>query len=117
VTTPIGAEPAVLDTNVLIYGLNPESAFHRVSHNLLLKATDRDSKERPCVTPQILAEFFAVVTDPRRVQTACTPQEALDAIERLMAAPGLTVLATPVDVVTRWVRLAREHPIRGPGVF
>jgi predicted nucleic acid-binding protein len=117
VTTPAALELAVLDTNLLVYALDQESAFHQVSRALLLKGTARDSEERFGVTPQILAEFFAVVTDPRRVRNPRTPQEALDAVERLMALPGLAVLAIPVDIVPRWVALARQYPIRGPEVF
>ena len=87
------------------------------SRPLLARAADRESQSRYGVTPQVLAEFFAVVTNPRRVQNPRTPREALDAIEQFMALPRISVLAVPVDVVPRWLALARRHEVRGSGVF
>jgi toxin-antitoxin system PIN domain toxin len=107
----------MLDTNVLVYAFDQQSKFHNASRTLLVKAADAESQGHYSVTPQILAEFFAVVTNPRRVHNPRTPQEALDVIERLMALPHLTVLAVPIDVVSRWVKLIRIHQVRGSAVF
>ena len=107
----------MLDTNVLVYAFDRQSTFHEASRALLARAADEKSQNRYSVTPQVLAEFFAVVTNPRRVQNPRTPQEALDAIEQLTALPRLSVLAIPVDVVARWIALARRHEVRCSGVF
>jgi toxin-antitoxin system PIN domain toxin len=117
VTTSAAADIALLDTNVLVYALDKQSNLHAASRGLLLKAGNEQSNQRFCVTPQVLSEFYSVVTNPRRVQNPRTAQEALDAIERLMALPGLTLLAIPLDIVSRWISLARQHPISGSDVF
>ncbi|MGD0382586.1 MAG: TA system VapC family ribonuclease toxin [Thermoguttaceae bacterium] len=116
-TTTAAPELAMLDTNVLVYAFDQQSNFHNASRTLLVKAADADSQEHYCVAPQILAEFFAVVTNPRRVHNPRTPHEALDVIERLMALPRLTILAVPIDVVARWVKLIRMHQVRSSAVF
>ncbi len=105
----------LIDTNVLVYALFPSSSQHAASRSLLEKA--RDPNAGLCVFPQILAEFFAVVTNPKRVSPAKTPEEALQAIERFLALPGLALLPLPADVVTRWVRLGRSRPVKGGEVF
>ena len=65
----------------------------------------------------MLAEFFAVVTNPKRVTPAKTPEEALQAIERFLALPGLILLPLPAAVVSRWVQLVRSRPVKGGEVF
>jgi uncharacterized protein len=107
----------MVDTNVLVYAIDQQSRVHGVSRALLATAADEASAQRFSVTPQILAEFYAVVTSSRRVQSPISPQDALDGIERLMALPGLSLLPIPVDVVSRWVALARAHPVAGANIF
>ena len=65
----------------------------------------------------MLAEFYAVITNPRRVSAPFTSEEALDEIEKLRALPGLTLLPVPLDVVDRWVSLLREHRAISRHVF
>jgi predicted nucleic acid-binding protein len=106
---------ALVDTNVLVYALFPTAPQHADSRALVESAADPAAGL--CVFPQILAEFFAVVTNPKRVSPAKPPGEALLAIERFLALPGLTVLPLPADVVPRWVGLVRAHPVKGGEVF
>jgi predicted nucleic acid-binding protein len=105
----------LLDTNVLVYSLFPTAPQHTDSRALAEKA--KDSQAGLCVFPQILAEFFAVVTNPKRVSPAKTPEEALQAIEQFLALPGLTLLPLAADVVTRWIKLVRAKPVKGGEVF
>jgi predicted nucleic acid-binding protein len=70
-----------------------------------------------CIFPQMLAEFFAVVTNPRRVTPAKSVADALSAVEQFLALPGLALLPVPVDVVSRWVQLVRAKPVTGGDVF
>lgn len=116
-TTSAAAEYALLDTNVLVYALDKESDFHGASRTLLLRAADKSWPERLCTTPQVLAEFFAVVTNPRRVRHPRTPLEALAAIEQFTLLPNLCVLPIPVDVVLRWGALVREQQLSASRVF
>jgi predicted nucleic acid-binding protein len=86
------ADAALVDTNVLIYALDPQSEYHSASRNLLDRA--RVDDVGLCVTPQVLAEFYAVVTDRRRVPQARQPAETLDVIDQILSLPGITLLPT-----------------------
>jgi toxin-antitoxin system PIN domain toxin len=108
-------EPAVLDTNVLVYALYADSPHHTPSRRLLHSASDGAAKLY--VTPQTLAEFFAVVTSARRVTAPKTAEEAILAIEAILALPGVSLLEQPTDAVTRWCQLARRRPVRGAQIF
>jgi predicted nucleic acid-binding protein len=105
----------LVDANVLVYALFPTAPQHGASRALVEKA--KDPGAGLCVLPQILADFFAVVTNPKRVSPAKTPDEAADAIEQFLALPGLALLPVPADIVTRWIRLVRARPVKGGEVF
>jgi predicted nucleic acid-binding protein len=108
-------EPALLDTNGLVYSLYQNSPQHAVSRTLVESASDSDASL--FVAPQSLAEFFAIVTNPRRVDNPQKPEAAVAAIERFMVMPGLKMAFQPVDVVTRWCELVRQRPVTGADIF
>ncbi len=58
-----------------------------------------------------MAEFYAIVTDARRVAAPRSSSEALDAIAAYLAMPCMTLLPTPIDVVARWMDLLRRQPV------
>ena len=105
----------LVDTNVLVYALYPSAPHHPASRALIESA--KDPAAGLCVFPQILAEFFSIVTNPKRVTPAKTAAEALHAIEQFLALPGLTLLSVPADIVTRWIDLVRVRPVTGAEVF
>jgi toxin-antitoxin system PIN domain toxin len=111
----MSAELTLVDSNVLIYAVYPESPQHAASRALVEQAQNGDVAL--CVTPQVLAEFYSVVTDPRRVTVARTVEEAADAVSRLLAMPGLQFLAMSADVVRRWLDLVRQHSVKGSAIF
>jgi predicted nucleic acid-binding protein len=81
---------ALLDTNVLIDALYKGSDHHPAARALLDQAMQEDAGF--CITPQVLAEFCAVVTHPKRVTHPKSPEEALDAISGFLAMPGMLLL-------------------------
>ena len=92
-------EPGLADTNVLIYALDADAPHHMAARALLEAA--RDGEAALYVTPQILGEFYAVVTNARRVAKPRSPAEALDAISDLLSF--LYVLPVPAHVVSGWM--------------
>jgi toxin-antitoxin system PIN domain toxin len=112
-TTP--SRPALIDTNVLVYALFSGAPNHAASRALVDQA--QVAGAGLCVAPQTMAEFFAVVTNPRRVNPAKSAADALSAAEAIVAMPGMSVVPAPADVVTRWVQLVRQRPVTGAKVF
>ena len=108
-------ESAVLDTNILVFALFTDSAHHRAARALLESATEPTA--RLCVTAQVLAEFFSIVTNAKRVSLPHTPPEALEALRAITRLPGIKVLPTPPDVHTRWLALLKDHPVARARVF
>lgn len=87
----------VVDANVLVYALDVDAPQHAAS--LALLHASRDPATILFVTSQILAEFYSIVTNPRRVAVARSPVEALRALSALLAYPGIHVLPAPSGVV------------------
>ena len=101
-------DPGLLDTNVLVYAVFPAAPQHAASRALV--DTAKSPGANLCVAPQNLIEFYAVVTDPRRVTHPKTSDEALQAIDDILALPGLTLLPVPADLIARWEQLLRQNP-------
>ena len=109
------SEPVLLDTNVLVYALDEESPHHAPSRAVVERAANGDG--RHCLTSQILAEFFSIVTNPRRVTKPRTAHEAVEAIDAFLAMPGISLLPTGPGVVSRWLAMIRLAPVAGANVF
>jgi toxin-antitoxin system PIN domain toxin len=106
---------ALVDTNILIYALYPEVEHHAASRSLLDRA--RSGQIGLCVVQQILAEFYAVATNPRRVTAPRRPEEVISTIENLLVVPAVTLLSTPADAVTRWLGLSPKYAVTGGATF
>jgi predicted nucleic acid-binding protein len=101
-------EPALLDANLLVYAFYPKAPQYRVAHHVLQQA--QDAQAALYVSSQVLAEFYAMVTNPKRVTPALKFKSALQKIHEIRSLPGLAVLPLPVDVVDRWVALIGRVP-------
>ena len=83
----MSAEPALIDTNVLVYALFAERPEHAAS--LALVESAQDPGANLVIAPQNLAEFYAVVSNPRRVSTPLSATDARVEVEKLTRLPGL----------------------------
>jgi len=108
-------EPGLVDANVLAYASNADDPKYAASRALLEEA--RDSLTTLYITPQIISEFYSVITNPRRVAAPSYPAVALQVISALLAMPGISVLPINGRALTVLVELLRRHPVTGPGVF
>jgi predicted nucleic acid-binding protein len=88
----MSADRALVDTNVLVYSAYPSAVQHTDSRALVESA--KDPAAGLCVFPQILAEFFAVVTNPKRVTPPKTAEEGLQAIEQFLPPRARPVAPT-----------------------
>ena len=106
---------ALVDTNVLVYSLFEDDEHHAAASQLLDKAQNGDLTL--CLAPQVLAELYAVITDSRRVTSPYEPAEAIKTIELFLAMPGIVLLSVPPNIVTRWIALLQQHPVKRGEVF
>ena len=55
---------ALVDTNIFVYALYDEEAYHEACTILLLQAGD--GQVQLALTPQVMAELYATITNDRR---------------------------------------------------
>lgn len=104
---------ALLDTNVLVYALFTDAEHHAAARALI--ARGQTGVIGIVVTPQILAEFYAIITNPRRVTQPLTPADAIAEVQKYLAE--FAVLPVPPDVVDRWAELAMRHAVVGGDIY
>jgi uncharacterized protein len=109
----MSVEPGIVDTNVLVYALDADAPQHTASRVLLETARNRTTILY--VTPQIISEFYSVVTNSRRVSKPCSPGDALNAISGMLGF--LDVLPIPAYTVEGLLNLLHRHPVTGGDVF
>jgi uncharacterized protein len=109
------AKPGVIDANVLVYAVNTDAPQHTDSRLLLEVALDPAAALY--VTPQILCEFYSVITNSKRTAAAFTATQALQIISDLLELPGLQVLGTSAAAAHNLVQLLKRRPVTGAGVF
>lgn len=66
----------LLDTNILVHAYNKSSPNRKEAADIVRKAMQGEIEA--CLTPQVLYELFAVVTNPKRVEKPLSSKEAVD---------------------------------------
>lgn len=103
----------LVDTNVLVYAPNRDAPQHAASRALVEAARQR--RIEAAVTPQVLFEFFSVVTDRRRVERPLDHAAAWEEAEKFRAM--LRVLDPGLAALDRLAGLVASAGITGPDVF
>lgn len=94
----------LLDTNVLVYAVDESAAIHEQCFAVVERAMS--AKLDAVVVPQVLMEFYAVVTSPRRVRYPLAPRDGarqVDDWRRTIAVRYPTVAS-----LEHWTALASE---------
>jgi predicted nucleic acid-binding protein len=112
---PTSADLALVDTNVLVYALFPEAPQHAAARALLDRAEKEDAGL--CVSLTVVSEFLSIVTDSRRVSPSRSPEDAAQAVENILALPGMRLIPIPPDVVDRVLALVRAYRVTGASLF
>ena len=104
-----------VDTNVFVYAVFGDSPHHMAARAFVDRALQ--SGAGFCTGPQVLAEYYAVVTDARRVTSVRKPNEAADDVERILELPGIILLPVPADFARIWLPLVRRYEVSRQDVF
>lgn len=73
-TISTGERVGLVDTNILVYRADQDSMLHLPSVNLINSGLRGDVSL--CLASQNLTEFYAVMTNPKRVTNPITPVDA-----------------------------------------
>jgi toxin-antitoxin system PIN domain toxin len=99
----------------LVYAHNADVPQHSAARALHDAVTE--SRVSACITYQNLLEFFAIVTNPRRVARPLSAAWARKVLERYLAHPSFRLIR-PTEETGAWLlRLLAKVPVKGAGVF
>ena len=99
---------ALIDTNVLVYAADATSTFHEPA--LQLRERGFQGEIPLVISPQVLMEFFAVITNPRRVQSPRSSQEATAEVEKYLRSTTIRTIYTGDDILEQVLSLLQQHP-------
>jgi predicted nucleic acid-binding protein len=105
----------LLDTNVLVHAYNKASPHQKKASSIIRKAVQGEIEAY--LAPQILYEFFAIVTNPRRVEQPMPLDEATDLCADLWECREIEKV-NPTTLVPKEVfKLAKELKLSKGRVF
>ena len=105
----------LLDTNILVYATFKDSILYKQAREIRDKALRGEIKA--CLSPQILAEFYSVVTNSKRVTNPLTPKEAREVVELYFSTLHISKILMKRTTIQRTVKLAEKYKIKGQSIF
>lgn len=107
--------PILLDANILVYADQAEDEHHAAAK--AIRDLGQQGVLSLCVTPQVLNEYFAVVTNPRRVTRPLRPAEAMAEVEKYVRSHHIRKLYPGPGVHDHLRGLFQHRPIAGADIF
>jgi len=104
----------LLDANILVHAAGARSPRHAKARELRDQAASGEFEA--CLTPQVLTEFYAVVTDARRFQPALTPTEAQREVRNYLAS-RLKLILPKETTTARMLNLLGSKNVRSGRIF
>jgi predicted nucleic acid-binding protein len=105
----------LLDTNILVHAYNKSSSYQSKASKIVKKALQGEIDAY--VSSQVLYEFFAIVTNPKRVEYPMSSDEAADLCTELWACHEIEKV-NPTPLTPKEVfKLARENKLSKGKIF
>lgn len=106
---------SLIDTNVLVYAADEMSPFHQASKTLRDKSLKGEISL--CISPQVLNEFFATVTNPKRVGNPRTREDALLEIEKYFRLEAILKIYPGPQTIETTLSLLKQYDIKRQQIF
>ena len=105
--------PIFLDSNILIYAHQKEEPQHEAAKALRDQGLSGDILV--CISPQVLREFFSVMTNtgPRGPQTPLSSKQAAKQVKRYYESENFQTIYPGGNIVPRLLSLLEEISITG----
>jgi len=105
----------LIDSNILIYALNKSSPYHKESKRIIDKTLD--GKVKAYLTPQVLFELFAVITDSKKFPTPLSPSSAYSLIENNYLGEKFPLIHSKETTWEKTFDLAKQYQISSQDIF
>jgi predicted nucleic acid-binding protein len=105
----------LLDSNILVYAYDKLSTNHEQAKRIMDKAFDAEIDA--CISPQVLYEFFAVVTNPKKATSPMTSDDAAELCLDLWECSEIEKVNPTASVTSKVFGFAKEKKISSLKIF
>jgi len=107
--------PIFLDTNLIVYAINKDSPYHGRA-TALMEAIG-EGKLETCLSLQVLGEFYATATNPKKIEKTLTPEEAVMVIEGLLRTDTILKLYPKQETLKLTLDLVKRYQLKSLDFF
>jgi predicted nucleic acid-binding protein len=104
----------LIDTNILVYAYNEDTPFHEKALQILENALNKNINA--AIADKNLFEFFAVITDEKRIENPVTIIEAIEIIDFLVNSNIKIIYSSPFTFL-KTIELVKKHRIKRQEIF
>jgi predicted nucleic acid-binding protein len=104
----------LIDTNILVYAYNEDVEFHEEALEIIEDALNKNINA--VIADKNLFEFFAIITDDRRVENPITIEEAIEIINLLINS-NIKILYSSPFVLSKILELTKKYKIKKQEIF
>jgi uncharacterized protein len=105
-----------IDANILVYAYNLDSQFNLKAF-AFLKEEVLTGNVKACLPYQSLYEFYAIITDPKRVEKPAKTNEAKEVVEVYMMARNIPKIYPRKSNLRNVLNLLSEYDISRQEIF
>ena len=111
----ITSELGMVDANVLVYAVNEDASFHNKALPFVEAGLNGDIPI--CLTPQVLSEFFATVTSPKRLGTPLSSDRATLEVENYLLKGEADMIYVHRGTLETMLELLKKYPVTQQDIF
>jgi len=104
-----------LDTNILVYAADTTSPFHAACKKL--REQGMTGNISLCISPQVLFEFFAVITSPKRVNQPIKPQKAFEEMTKYLRTNHVIKIYPKSNIIEKTIELCQKYNTKSQEIF
>jgi len=105
----------LLDTNILVHAYNQASPHQKVASSIMERAMAGEIQA--CIAQQVLFEFFAVITNAKRVELPLPPDKAAKLCLDLWECDEIMKIAASELVPREVFNLIKSKRLSGSSIF
>ncbi len=112
------SEWALLDTNILVYADQEEDVHHSSSKHL--RELAREGIISCCISPQVLNEFYAVMTrgaGPNRPSHPLSSKDAANEVRKYYQSRNIRKIYPGPNIIQRMLFLLKTTPVTGLNIY
>lgn len=105
----------LLDSNILVHAHAAGSPFHASARQVRDQAAQ--GVLPACLSPQVLCEFFSVITDDRLVRPVLSPTQAKRELSAYWDAGGFRRIVPTHTTISRLAGMLDRHDVKRRDIF